>query len=87
MMRGFRSGLSLRASLTGGYLSFPDCLGSFSTLISMILGLVCQGAAYFVGCQFLARGLNGLGPSPFGQFLAECQGRAHLKHNWHQILL
>ena len=46
-------------------LSFPNCSGSCSTSISLILGQVCQGAIFFVGCQLLACALYGLGPSVF----------------------
>jgi len=70
-----------------GQSSFPDCSGSCSTSISLIFGLVCHGAVFFAGCQFLACALNGLGPSFFGLFLAKCPGCAHLRHSCSHILL
>jgi len=70
-----------------GQSSFPDSSGSFSTSISLIFGLVCQGAVLFAGCQFLACALNGLGPSFFVQLLAKCPGCAHLRHSCSRILL
>jgi len=67
--------------------SFPDCLGSCSTSISLILGLVCHGATFWMGCQPLACVLNGWCLSFFGQLLAKCPGRAHLRHSCSRILL
>jgi len=69
-----------------GQSSFPDCSGSCSISISLILGLVCQGATFFVGCQFLACALNSLGPSFLRQLQAKCPGCGHLGHSCSRIL-
>jgi len=66
---------------------FPECSGSSLTLISLIFGLVCQVAVCFAGCQLLAHGLNGLGPSVFGQSLAKCHVWELLRHSYSRILL
>jgi len=42
-----------------GHSSFPAGSGSSLTLHSLIMGLVCQEEAFFVGCQFLACAFNG----------------------------
>jgi len=70
-----------------GHSSFPDCSVSCSTSISLLLGLVCQGAIFFAGCQLLASAFNALGSSFFGHLLAMCPGWAHLRHSCSRILL
>jgi len=83
---GFSCGSVPQTISYWGHSSFPDCSGSCSTLISLILGLVCHGAGFFVGCQLLVCALNGLGPSFFVQFLAKCPGCVHLRHSCSRIL-
>src|ERR1700712_3315744 len=62
-----------------GQSSFPDCSGSFSTSISLILGLDCHGAGLFVGGQFLAGGLEGVVSHLLSAAL--WPGFPHLRHN------
>src|ERR1700712_1047798 len=62
-----------------GQLSFPDCSGPFSTSISLILGLDCHGAGFFVGCQLLAGWLKGVVSHLLSAALSP--GFPHLRHN------
>ena len=69
-----------------GHSSLPDCSCCCSTLITLVLGQVCQGAVFLVGCQLLPCALNGLVISFSGQLLAKCQRCAHLRHSCSRIL-